>query len=77
MPRNLPKTCEVCLKTMRGDNLKKHMKKHDKVILNDQVITKAQCEICMKYMRKDHLNRHIKVHEKKSERKEKKVFWIT
>ena len=28
MPRNLPKTCDICFKTMRGDNLKRHMLKH-------------------------------------------------
>ena len=57
------------MKTMRGDVLKRHMKKHDKVVVNDQVITTAKCEICMKHMRKDNLSRHMKVHEKKSERK--------
>ena len=30
MGRNLEKTCDVCPKTMRGDNLKRHMKCHDK-----------------------------------------------
>ena len=30
MGRNLEKTCDVCCKTMRGDNLKRHMKRHDK-----------------------------------------------
>ena len=30
MGRNLEKTCDVCCKTMRGDNLKRHMKHHDK-----------------------------------------------
>ena len=74
MVRNLPKTCEVCMKRMRGDVLKRHMKKHDKVVVNDQVITTAKCEICMKHMRKDNLSRHMKVHEKKSERKEKKFL---
>ena len=28
MSRNLPKTCDICFKTMRGDNLKRHMLKH-------------------------------------------------
>ena len=28
MGRNQTKTCNVCFKTMRSDNLKKHMKKH-------------------------------------------------
>ena len=28
MGRNLRKTCAICLKTMRGDHLKGHMKRH-------------------------------------------------
>ena len=30
MGRNLAKTCGICLKTMRGDTLKRHMKRHEK-----------------------------------------------
>ena len=30
MVRNLRKTCNVCFKEMRGDKLKKHMKKHER-----------------------------------------------
>ena len=30
MVGNLPKTCNICFKTMRGDTLKKHMLKHEK-----------------------------------------------
>ena len=31
MPGNLPKTCNICFKTMRGDSLKRHhMLKHEK-----------------------------------------------
>ena len=30
MGRNLEKTCAICFKTMRGDNLKRHMLKHEK-----------------------------------------------
>ena len=30
MVGNLKKTCNVCYKSMRGDNLKKHMKKHER-----------------------------------------------
>ena len=29
MGRNLPKTCDICFKTMRGDHLKKHMLTHE------------------------------------------------
>ena len=32
MVGNLKKTCYVCYKSMRGDNLKKHMKKHERGI---------------------------------------------
>ena len=30
MVGNLPRTCNICLKTMRGDHLKRHMLKHKK-----------------------------------------------
>ena len=30
MVRNLEKTCEICLKTMRGDHLKRHLERHVK-----------------------------------------------
>merc|ERR1711954_145219 len=30
MGKNLKKTCNVCFKSMRGDNLKRHMKKHER-----------------------------------------------
>ena len=30
MGRNMQKTCPICLKTMRGDNLKRHMRRHEK-----------------------------------------------
>ena len=64
MVRNLTKTCEVCLKSMRGDVLKRHMKKHKTY---GEVVDKnsTKCEICMKTMRKNHLKRHMKKHEKK------------
>ena len=66
MVRNLIKTCEICLKSMRGDNLSRHMKKHDK--RHDEVVDKnsVNCEICMKSMRKNHLKRHMKKHENKN-----------
>ena len=40
MVRNLRKTCNVCFKEMRGDKLKKHMKKHD-VKTEGNVVTKG------------------------------------
>ena len=30
MVGNLPKTCNICFKTMRGDTVKGHMLKHEK-----------------------------------------------
>ena len=71
MVRNLIKTCEICLKSMRGDNLSRHMKKHDK--RHDEVVDKntAKCEICMKTMRKDNLKRHMKKHESKNNKDKK------
>ena len=65
MVRNLSKTCEICLKSMRGDVLKRHMKKHEKEHTVDLNKNSAKCEICMKTMRKDHLKRHMNKHEKK------------
>ena len=63
MVRNLTKTCEVCHKSMRGDVLKRHMKKHEKEPEMKLDKNSAKCEICMKTMRKDHLKRHMKKHE--------------
>ena len=74
MGRNIRRTCDICLKTMREDNLKRHMKKHNKKTMNPLVKTFTQCEICLKQMRKDNLKRHMKQHEKKSERKEQKFL---
>ena len=39
MGRNQTKTCDVCFKSMRGDNLMKHKKKHD-AKTEDNVVTK-------------------------------------
>ena len=39
MVRNLTKTCEVCFKSIRGDNLKKNMKKHEREN-EDNIVTK-------------------------------------
>ena len=35
MARNLPKTCNICFKTMRGDKLKSHMLKHENGRMED------------------------------------------
>ena len=71
MVRNLTKTCEICLKSMRGDHLTRHMKKHEKESIDVVDENTAKCEICMKTMRKDHLKRHMKKHEKKNTRDKK------
>ena len=57
--RHLQKTCPVCLKTMRSNNLKTHLKTHtkSKVLMNS-------CTICGKSMRRDNLKRHLKTHDK-------------
>ena len=65
MGRNANKTCEVCLKSFRGDHLTRHMKKHEKEHTVDLDNKSAKCEMCMKTMRKNHLKRHMKKHEKK------------
>ena len=66
MGRNTNKTCEICLKSMRGDVLKRHMKQHDKKEVMKVDKNSAKCEICMKTMRKNHLKRHMKKHENKN-----------
>ena len=71
MVRNLTKTCEICLKSMRGDHLTRHMKKHERESIDVVDENTAKCEICMKTMRKDHLKRHMKKHEKKNTRDKK------
>ena len=40
MGRHKAKTCNVCFKSMRGDNLKKHMKKHQGEN-EDNIVTKG------------------------------------
>ena len=40
MGRNQTKTCKVCFKSMRGNNLKRHIKKHDEKT-EDDVVTKG------------------------------------
>ena len=39
MGRQRPRTCYVCYKTMRGDNLKRHMKQHEKKPYSIDVVT--------------------------------------
>ena len=72
MVRNLTKTCEVCHKSMRGDVLKRHMKKHAKEPVVGVDKNTAKCEICMKIMRKDNLKRHMNRHEKENNKENKK-----
>ena len=74
MVRNLIKTCEICLKSMRGDVLKRHMKKHEKLHVEVDDKNLAKCEMCMKTMRKNHLKRHMKRHEKKNTRDKKGIL---
>ena len=74
MVRNLIKTCEICLKSMRGDVLKGHMKQHDEKEEMKVDKNTANCEICMKTMRKDHLKRHMKKHENKNNKDKKRML---
>ena len=39
MVGNLKKTCRICLKTVRGDTLKRHMKQHEKKTKSIDVVT--------------------------------------
>ena len=74
MGRQRPRTCYVCYKTMRGDNLKRHMKQHEKKPYSidetgcDMVGKHKQvvCKICLKKMTSNNLKRHMKKHEKKT-----------
>ena len=50
MVGNLIKTCDICLKSMRGDVLKGHMKQHDKKEEMKVDKNTVNCEICMKYL---------------------------
>ena len=74
MVRNLIKTCEICLKSMRGDVLKGHMKQHDKKEEMKVDKNTVNCEICMKTVRKDHLKRHMKKHENKNNKDKKRML---
>ena len=71
--------CRICLKTMTSNNLKRHMKTHEKKqngideaeSFRSVVCGKVgkhkqvECKICLKTMRGDTLKRHMKTHEKK------------
>ena len=58
--RNLVKTCPVCCKSMRADNLKRHLKRHDVSVKSKY--PKVGCTICRKLMIRNNLARHMKVH---------------
>ena len=58
--KHLKKSCHVCLKTMRSDHLKRHVKTHNTNKTKDIMIP---CNICTKIMRKDNLKRHLKTHK--------------
>ena len=75
MVRNLTKTCDICLKSMRGDNLKRHMEKHEKEHGMELDKSSARCEVCMKSMRKNHLKRHMKKHEKNNYKDKKGMLY--
>ena len=75
MVRNLTKTCEICLKSMRGDHLTRHMKKHEKESIDVVDENTAKCEICMKTMRQDNLKRHMKKHEKNNVKDKKGMLY--
>ena len=65
MVRNLPKTCDICFKTMRGDNLKKHMlthKKHENVRMED-----------MKKVEEKEVEKQVMTYEQKYEMIEKEM----
>jgi len=74
MVRNLIKTCDICLQSMRGDVLKGHMKQHDEKEEMKVDKNTVNCEICMKTMRKDHLKRHMKKHENKNNKDKKRML---
>ena len=53
--RNLVKTCPVCCKSMRGDHIKRHLKRHDVSVKSKY--PKVSCTICRKLMIRNHLAR--------------------
>ena len=54
MGRNLEKTCDVCAKTMRGDNLKRHMKTHKKKPNSIDQVTEYNSTIDVTALKKQH-----------------------
>ena len=58
--KNLMKTCPVCCKSMRGDHIKRHLKRHDVSVKSKY--PKVSCTICRKLMIRNHLARHMKIH---------------
>ena len=58
--RHLQKSCYICLKTMRGDNLNRHIASHNS---NKAKCLKTACITCGKIMRKDNIKRHMKIHK--------------
>ena len=57
---NLKKTCNVCYKTMRGDNLKKHMKKHERgKSCTDEELENEVININKEFNRKIELGRKL------------------
>ena len=63
MVRNIQKTCRICLKTMRGDNLKRHMKWHEKMNSIDETHTTATAGE-MKHVDQAGTNRRVTSSEK-------------
>ena len=64
MVSNQKKTCNVCFKAMRSDNLKRHMKKHerrneDNIVNNEELEKKVSAQM-EEFNRKIELGRKVK-----------------
>ena len=71
MGKHKTKTCNVCFKSMRGDKLKKHMKKHDGKT-EDNIVTKGLHDgkynsQKLNFKQPNVLMRHMKRHERENE----------
>ena len=55
---NLQKTCGICLKTMRGDHLKRHMKRHEKKPYSIYEAITYFCETCGEIKNVDEADTH-------------------